>query len=87
MEADMELSKKTTLLFPPDLHDHLSRLARQRGVSLGELVRRACEVQYGIVSRESRVAAVRDLEALALPVGDPDQMERESVPSPEDLPA
>ncbi|HVT15466.1 MAG TPA: CopG family transcriptional regulator [Thermoanaerobaculia bacterium] len=81
----MELSKKTTLLFPPDLYKQLTRLARQRGVSVGELVRRACEAQYGVVSRESRLAAVRDLEAMSLPVGDPDQIERESVPSPEDL--
>lgn len=79
----MELSKKTTLLFPPDLHRQLTRVARQRGVSLGELVRRACEAQYGIVSRESRLAAVRELEAMSLPVGDPEQIERESVPDPE----
>jgi hypothetical protein len=76
----MELSKKTTLLFPPDLYRHLSRLARQRGVSVGELVRRACEEQYGMISRESRVAAVRELEAMSLPVSDPEQMEKESVP-------
>lgn len=81
----MELSKKTTLLFPPDLHEHLAHLARQRGVSLGELVRRACEAQYGMVSRESRLAAVRELEALSLPVSSPDQMERESVPEWKDL--
>jgi hypothetical protein len=81
----MELSKKTTLLFPPDLYSQLTRLAQLRGVSLGELVRRACETQYGLVSRESRLAAVRELAAMSLPVGDPDQMERESVPNPEDL--
>lgn len=81
----MELSKKTTLLFPPDLYSHLSRIARQRRVSVGELVRQACEAHYGIVSKESRVAAVRDLEAMSLPVGDPEQLERESVPEPEDL--
>jgi len=81
----MELSKKTTLLFPPDLHRQLTRLARQRGESLGELVRQACEAQYGVVSRESRIAAVRALEAMSLPVGDPEQIERESVPAPEDL--
>lgn len=81
----MELTKKTTLLFPPDLHEHLSRLAQQRGVSLGELVRRACETQYGLVSRESRLAAVRELAEMSLPVADPEQMERESVPDPESL--
>jgi hypothetical protein len=85
MEVHMELSKKTTLLFPPDLHEQLARLARQQGVSLGELVRRACEAQYGIVSQESRMAAVRELEAMALPVGDPGQMKRESVAEPEPL--
>ncbi len=81
----MELSKKTTLLFPPDLYRDLTRLARQRRVSVGELVRRACEAQYGIVSRESRLAAVKELEAMSLPVGEPEQLERESVPDPKDL--
>jgi hypothetical protein len=81
----MELTKKTTLLFPPDFHEYLSRLAHQRGVSLGKLVRRACEAQYGLVSRESRLAAVRELAAMSLPVRDPEQMERESVPAPESL--
>jgi len=81
----MDLSKKTTLLFPPDLFSHLTRLAQLQGVSFGELVRRACEERYGLVSRESRLAAVRELEAMSLPVGDPEQMERESVPRPGDL--
>jgi len=75
----MELSKKTTLLFPPDLYDHLVHLARQRGVSFGELVRRACEEQYGLVSSEARLAAVHELESMSLPVGSPEEMEREST--------
>jgi predicted transcriptional regulator len=81
----MELSKKTTVLLSPDLHRQLTRLARQRGESLGELVRQACEAQYGIVSLESRAAAVRALESMSLPVGDPEQLERESVPASEDF--
>jgi hypothetical protein len=60
------------------------RMARQRGVSVGELVRRACEAQYGVVSRESRLAAVHELQEMSLPVGDPHEMEKESVPSSED---
>ena len=81
----MELSKKTTILFPPDLHERLSRLAAKKGVGLGELVRSACEKQYGIVSREDRLAAVRKLAALELPVGDPGEMKLESAPDPEEV--
>lgn len=81
----MELSKKTTLLFPPDLYAQLARLARQRRVSVGELVRTACEAHYGIVSEESRVHAVHELEAMSLPVADPELMKKESVPGPKDL--
>ena len=81
----MELSKKTTILFPPDLHDRLIRLARQEGTSLGDLVRSACERQYGLATLEERVAAVEALAALDLPVGTPEEMARESVPDPEEL--
>jgi hypothetical protein len=81
----MELTKKTTILFPPGLHDHLVRLAENRGTSLGELVRKACEAQYGLISQEERLAAVRELSSMRLPVGDPESMERESVPKPQDL--
>lgn len=76
----MELTKKTTILFPPDLHDQLAQLARQGGTSLGELVRQACRAQYGLADRESRMKAVRELSEMSLPVGTPEEMERESVP-------
>ncbi len=81
----MELSKKTTILFPPDLHARLLRLARQKGTSLGELVRTACERQYGLATAEERQASVDALSALELPVGTPAEMARESVPAPEEL--
>lgn len=81
----MELSKKTTVLFPPELHARLTRLAELRGSSLGALVREACRERYGLVSEEERLEAVRELEALSLPVGEPEDLERESVPEPDDL--
>jgi hypothetical protein len=87
MEGHMELSKKTTILFPQGLHDRLSRLAGQKGVSIGELVRTACRQQYGIVSRRDRIDAVRELGKLALPVADTRRMKEESVPGPEELAA
>jgi hypothetical protein len=76
----MELSKKTTILFSPALHDRLSKLATERHVSLGELVRSACEKQYGLTSPESRLDAVRELAALHLPVADTRTMKEQSVP-------
>jgi len=81
----MELSKKTTILFSPDLHERLTRLAEQRKTSIGELVRTAVERRYGLVSVEERLEAVTALGAFELPVGSPQEMERDSVPTPEEI--
>lgn len=82
----MELVKKTTILFPPDLYEQLSRIAGRRKTSVGELVRAACRLQYGLSTREARLSAVRELASLSLPVGSPQDLERESVPPVEPLP-
>ena len=82
----MELTKKTTILFPPKLYARLTRLARQERTSVGELVRHACVEQYGLRSVADRPALVRELARLQLPVGTPEEMERESVPAPESRP-
>jgi hypothetical protein len=84
-EVHMELTKKTTILFPPELYNHLVSLAKQRRVSLGHLVRAACEVEYGKLSGEETVAAVKELAGLSLPVGSPAEMKQESVPKTEEL--
>lgn len=81
----MELIKKTTILFSPELHERLCRLAAARGISLGELVRSACVRQYGIATPEERLQAVRELAALELPVAEPGEMKRQSVPAAETL--
>jgi hypothetical protein len=86
MEVDMELSKKTTILFTPELHRQLAEHAARRGVSMGELVREACVATYGLLDRETRAIAVRELEALSLPVGPPADMKRESQPTAADMP-
>ena len=78
----MDTLKKTTILFPVELHRHLARTARQRGTSLGDLVRTACERQYGRVSNDERLAAARALAGLDLPVADPGTLKRESIPKP-----
>ncbi len=82
----MELVKKTTILFPPDLYQQLATLARDRRSSVGELVRTACRAQYGLANRQERLSAVAELAGMALPVGSARQMERESVPKAEPTP-
>jgi hypothetical protein len=79
----MELTKKTTILFPPDLYAKLSRLADRKRTSVGNLVRTACERQYDLRPATDRLAAVRELAGLRLPAGTPEEMERESVPEVE----
>lgn len=81
----MELTRKTTILLSPDLYKRLIRTAKERKKSLGQLVREACQIQYGYVSSEDRLRAVDELRRLSLPVGSPRKMKRESVPAPEDL--
>ena len=81
----MELSKKTTILLTPELHKRLSALAEKSGSSIGALIREACEKQYGLVSAEARLRAVREMATLGLPVGSVRQMKRESVPDPSEL--
>lgn len=81
----MELTKKTTILFGPDLHERLSRLASQKKVSLGELIRHACVEQYGIATKEDRLAAVEELASLSLPVDDVRRMKKQSVVHPKEL--
>ena len=77
---DMDaLTQKTTILFPPSLHQRLTRLAEVRGTSLGNLVRSACESQYPESGREERVEAARALRAMSLPVGSVKEMKAESI--------
>jgi hypothetical protein len=85
MEVDMDLSKKTTILLSLDLHEQLTQLAAQKGVSMGQLMREACEKTYRLTTRQHRLEAVRRLSTLCLPVGDVSRMKQESAPSPDEL--
>jgi predicted DNA-binding protein len=87
LEVIMGLSHKTTILLSGALHRRLTQLADERGKSLGELIRQACERQYGLADRDDRLAAVKALAALRLPVGPVEEMIAESVREPQDLPA
>jgi hypothetical protein len=85
MEVDMELTKKTTILLPADLHEELTALARRRKVSMGHLIRSACRRQYSIVPKEERLQALRELCRLELPVASVARMKRESTTDPATL--
>jgi hypothetical protein len=65
--------------FSDDELNRLQTIARARGVSLPSLIRTAVEEAFLRPPVDRRLAAVERLAALALPVADPEQMERESA--------
>ena len=85
MEPYMELDKKTTILLTTRLHGQLARLARRRGISLGELIRRACEREYELAGGPERQLALEALKAMRLPVGDVKTMKEESIEALKEL--
>ena len=86
MDTDIELTKKATILFTPDLYEKLAALALKRKTSVAEPIREACRRQYGRVTRDERLAAVTAHSALPLPVGAPREMEIESTPQALSIP-
>jgi hypothetical protein len=82
---DMELSKKTTILFSPSQHGRLTRIAKMRHSSIGELVRSACDEVYREVTMEDKLVALRELSQLNAPVADVRTMKRQSVPTVDEI--
>lgn len=80
----MELLKKTTILLTEEQHEQLTRLAKERRTSLGNLIREACVEEYGLASTRDRSVALGELAALSLPVGDVAAMKRESIAPPKE---
>lgn len=66
----MELSQKTTILFPEFLYNRLRHLAKAKHTSIGDLVRKACAREYGVASKKEVLKAVDDLAALSSPISD-----------------
>ena len=78
-ELYMELNKKTTILFSHKQFDLLKRIAAVRRTSIGELIRKACEHEYGLVHKSEAEEAVDALAELSLPAYDIEQMKAEIV--------
>ena len=76
----MELSIKTTILFSKRLYKSLKSLSAAKKRSLGDLVRTACEKQYGLASSAEAETAVEELARLALPVGPVAEMKKQLQP-------
>ncbi|MBI2486436.1 MAG: ribbon-helix-helix protein, CopG family [Deltaproteobacteria bacterium] len=73
------LTRRVQLLLAPHQYKRLEALARARGTSIGALIREAIEKLYLQSDEKERLEAVRSLANLRLPVGEWEQMERESM--------
>ena len=75
----MDLTKKTTILLSPRLYEMLKGLSKVKKRSIGDLIRTACEMQYGLTRADEALSAIDALAELELPVDTTDAMKRESV--------
>jgi predicted transcriptional regulator len=73
------LTKRVQVLLNPFQYQRLDEIARQRNRSVGALIREAIDQVYLRDAVAGRVASVRALAAMEMPVADWEQMERESV--------
>lgn len=73
------LNKRVQVLLSPSQYARLKEIARDRGKSVGSLIRQAVQKQYLDTSNQERLTAVEEMGGLRLPVSDWEQMERESV--------
>jgi predicted DNA-binding protein len=72
------LEVRTQVLLSREQRDRLERLAAERGVSVGALIREAID-RYLPPRTRSRKEAFEAIRALRLPVGDRPAMEEEIV--------
>ena len=73
------LSRRVQLLLSPEQYKRLEALSDAEGLSIGALIRRAIDRLQGPPRQPKRLKAVRRIAAMSLPVGDWEQMERESM--------
>ena len=74
------LTRRTQLLLDDELHERLRRLADERGMSLGALIREAIDEKLAQGTRDARAEAARRLLAAEpMPVEDWPEMKREMI--------
>jgi len=69
--------KKATLLFDEDVYEKLREKSLINNISIGELVREAVSVYYGIKNTEEKLKALNKLKSMKLPVGSPELIEQQ----------
>lgn len=79
-----EYTERIQVLVAPDQLARLRALGYRQRRSVGSLIREAVETVYFTDNVDRRLAAVKRLAAMNLPVSDWEQMERESVRWPVD---
>lgn len=79
-----ELTERVQVLLAPEHVTRLRNLAKREDRSVGALIREALEATYFRQDRAKRMAAVRRIAEMDLPVADWEQMERESIRWPAD---
>ena len=58
------LTKKTTLLFSPDLYLQLKKVAQVEHTTVSDLVRRAVILQYLVSDKKERLEALKQLSTV-----------------------
>jgi len=73
------LTKKTTILFSPELYDQLSQLAKLSHTSIAKLIRQAVVDRYLLSDKRKREQAVKELSEIGSPVSTWSMMEEEII--------
>lgn len=71
------LSRRLQILIDEERYERLAAHARERGVSVAEVVRGAIDRFVPVASRRKQRAADRILAAEPMPVPEPDELKRE----------
>ncbi|MBI2982432.1 MAG: hypothetical protein HYY44_09140 [Deltaproteobacteria bacterium] len=71
------IEEKTTILLTKSLKVRLARLSKITGKSVAQLLREAAENQYFSASPVRKKEIVRQMSALNIPVGTPEEVEEE----------
>lgn len=73
------LTKKTTILFPPELYKQLAEIAAVMHTSVAQLVRQSVIERYLLSDKKQRLKAVKDLSDIHSSVSDWQTMEKEII--------